>query len=130
MSITLSDGVTTLPLNHVLWVNRSSDRAAGNERRTLGGRLVIQRLVGRSVQDIVLEARLESGRMYGWFLGAQIPQLEAWRDAGTPLTLNYDGEIRAGIIPLGGIDIEPVFLHSTTIDPAARCAGTLTIKER
>jgi len=128
--ITLSDGTTTMTLHHVLWINRSSDRAAGREIRTMGGRLVVQRLVGPSMQDIILEARLDGNRMYGWWLGSQLPQLEAWRDAGTPLVLNYDGDIRSCMIPLNGIEIEPVLQYSKTIAADSKCAGTLKLKER
>ena len=128
--ITLSDGTTTLTLNHVLWPNRSRDKALGSERVTMGGRLVVQRLVSPAGQDIVLEARRDGSHLAGWFVWSQVQQLMVWRDAGTSLTLDYDNDIRLCSIPLGGIDIEPIIPYSRNIDSAAKCAGTLTLKER
>lgn len=127
--ITLSDGTVTLTLYHLLWQGRTADKSAGSERVTLGNRLVVQRLAGAAGQEIVLEARREGSGLLGWFLGSQLSQLEAWRDAGTTLTLNYDNDVRPCMIPLGGVNIDPVLLRSNAIDAAARCAGTLTLKE-
>lgn len=128
LMITLTDGTTTLTLNHLLWPNRSRARAFGSERQTFG-RLCVQRLAGSAGGDIILEARREGKNLLGWFVWSQVQQLMLWRDNGTSLTLNYDNDIRIGIIPMDGIEIEPVFLRSKTIDPAAKCAGVLIIKE-
>ncbi len=128
--ITLSDGVTTLTLNHILWPNRGLGAgAAGSERVTLGNRLVVQRLTGSAGREIILEARLDGSHLKGWWLWSQVGQLELWRDLGTTLTLNYDGEIRRGVVPLDGIDIAPVFSRSTTPVPGDLCAGVLKIHE-
>lgn len=126
--VTLSDGTTTLTLNHVLWPNRSRNRVAGYDRSTLGGRLVSLRLpLGGG--EIRLEARRDDG-LRGWFTWSQVEQLMSWRDNSTPLTLVYDGESRSCLIPVGGIDIEPVLSYSRAILADAKCAGTLLLKER
>lgn len=128
--ITLSDGTTTLTLHHVLWTNRGQQPGvAGSERVTLGGRLVVDRLPVKAGREIILEARLDGNMLNGWFWWSQFAQLEAWRDAGTTLILDYDGEVRSAIIPLSGIEISPVFLRSNEPEPDTRCAGTLTLIE-
>lgn len=128
--ITLTDGTTTITLNHVLWTNRGSQPGAkGQERVTLGNRLAVDRFAGTAGREITLEARLDGSYLKGWFLWSQLSQLEIWRDAGTTLILDYDDEIRTGVIPRSGIDISPVFLRSNEPDPATKCAGTLTIIE-
>jgi hypothetical protein len=129
MSITLSDGTTTLTLNHVLWSNRSADQVAGSERVTIGGRLVSQRLATRAGREIILEARLEGNSLRGWFTGTQVAKFKQWRDNATTLTLTYDTTVRSAVIPLSGISIEPVLPRSTAIDGADICAGTLTLLE-
>lgn len=129
MSITLSDGTTTLTLKHLLWSNRSADQVAGSERVTLGGRLVTQRLATRTGREIVLEARLDGNSLRGWFTGSQVAQLKTWRNNATTLTLTYDTTVRSAVIPLAGIAIEPVLPRSTAIDGADICAGTLTLLE-
>jgi len=128
--ITLSDGTATITLHHLLWTNRGQQPGAkGQERVTLGNRLAVDRLAGTAGREIVLEARLDGNLLKGWFEWSQLPQLEAWRDAGTTLILDYDGEVRAGIIPLAGVDISPVFLRSNEPDSGTKCAGTLIIIE-
>lgn len=127
--ITLSDGTITLTLNHLLWTNRSRDKALGRERVTMGGGMYCQRYGFATGQDIILEARLQGSGLLGWFSWDQVLQLMLWRDAATRLVLTYDTEVRSCVIPLSGIDIEPVFSRSRSIDPAARCSGTLSLKE-
>lgn len=126
--ITLSDGIVTLTLYHLIWRNRVRDKAAGSERATFG-RLVVQRLAISAGQEIVLESVADGEKYRGWFLWSQVSQLEAWRDAGTPLTLNYEGEIRHGVITLGGVNIRQVIEHSKTPGATEIGTGTLTIKE-
>ena len=133
MSISLTDGITSLTLHQLLWPNRSDDQVAGSERVTIGGRLVVQRLASRAGREIVLEARLDGNSLRGWFTGAQIEQFKLWRDSGATLTLTFDTVTRSCVIPLSGISIEPVLQRSQGVpsDVAAAqiCAGTLTLLE-
>jgi len=128
MIIPLTDGIVTVNLHHIIWTNRSQDRARGSERATFG-RLVVQRLAGPTNQDIILEAKVDGNRLSGWFLWSQVAQLAAWRDDGSILTLTYDTETRSVMIPLGGLSIEPLRQYSKTPAGDEICAGTLTLKE-
>jgi len=127
--ITLSDGITTLTLLGLLRTNHSRASAAGSERPTLGGRLIIQRLNVAAGQEIILEARLSGNSLQGRFLWSQVIQLKAWRDAGTILTLTYDSQTTACMIPLAGIEIEPIRQFAKIPAADALCAGTLIIQE-
>jgi len=130
--ITLSDGAITLDLHHLLWTNRlQAPHAAGSERPTLSGCLIITRQSGGagSESTIILESVLDGNRLRGWFTWSQGLQLAAWRDSGAILTLSYDGEIRTVVIPLSGIDITPTSLRSTTPGAGALCTGKLTLIE-
>jgi hypothetical protein len=128
--ITLTDGTTTLTLNHVLWTNRAqASGVSGSEQVTLGGRLVVTRGPGPAGRQIILAAQLEGKNMRGWFTWAQVEQFMIWRDSGTTLVLNYNGEIRAAMIPLSGIDITPVIQASTAPAAGTICAGTLSMIE-
>jgi len=128
--ITLTAGGTTLTLNHVLWTDRAQGPgAAGSERVTLGGRLVVQRLSSAAGRSITIEAVVDGNHLKGWFAWSQVQQLMAWRDAGTTITADYDGEVRSAIIPLTGIDLAPLFPRSNEPLPDTRCVGTLTMIE-
>lgn len=127
--ITLSDGATTITLFHLLWTNRSRNKALGSEQVTLGNTLVVERMVGSAGRKIILESRLEGNLLSGWFTWQQVEQLMLWRDNGSNLILTYDSDVRACMIPMDGIDIEPVFHRSKSIDQAATCAGILTLYE-
>jgi hypothetical protein len=72
---------------------------------------------------------MDGSRLRGWFTWDQVEQLMLWRDAGTSLTLTYDTEIRSVVVPLTGVNIEPVVQHSKTPAADAICAGTLTLYE-
>lgn len=129
MSITLSDGATTLTLNQLLWSDRNRTMAVGREQMTLGGSMHIQRMSVSAGTEIVLDARLSGGSLRGWFVWGQVGQLRSWRDAATVLTLVYDSDSRTVIIPLDGIDITPIKDQSITITDTALCAGSLTLFE-
>lgn len=124
--ISVTDGTTTLTLNGLLWTNRSGGRTAGSDRRTFG-RLVVQRLEGGNTKEITLESRLDGNNLQGWYTWAQAKQLMTWRDNGTALTLIYDTETYRGVIPIGGIDIQPVISYSRTIPDTDKCFGTTII---
>lgn len=128
--ITLTDGSTVLTLNHILWPNRAqSPGVGGSEQLTIGGRLNVQRAGGSGGREISLVASLSGDSLRGWWTWSQVVQLMAWRDAGTTLTLSYDGETRTGVIPISGIDISPVRQTSNAPGTDQICAGTLTIVE-
>lgn len=125
----LTDGIVSLDFKGLTWSDRSRDGAAGSERVTLGLRLVPQRLVGSAGKSITIEAKFDSSRLRGCFYFSQLPQLKAWRDNATTLTLIFDTEIRTVMIPLGGINIEPVRQYDRTPLNDEVCAGTLGLLE-
>ncbi len=128
--ITLSDGATTLSFKGLTWSDRSRDKALGNERVTMGLRVVTQRLVGSAGKPITLEAKFDGGRLKGWYTFAQVDQLMAWRDNAVTLTLVFDNDTRFGVIPLGGLEnIEPVRQFDKTPGSDEVCAGKLIILE-
>jgi len=125
----LTDGVTSIEAKGVVWSDRSRDNAAGSERVTLGMRLVAQRLYGGAGKPITIEAKLDGSRLLGCFYFSQLPQLKTWRDAATPLTMTFDTEIRTVVIPLGGINLEPVRQYDRTPTGDEPCSGTLNLLE-
>lgn len=127
--ITISDGLTTLAFRGLTWTDRSRDKSMGGEQVTLGMCLISHRLLGSAGKSITLEAKFEGNTLRGWYTFKQVDQLMTWRDLGTPLTLVFDTETRFGVIPLGGIDIEPVRQFDKTPGAEEVCAGTLTILE-
>jgi len=126
--ITITDGSTTIILNHVLWQNRDTDNSAGSDRRTFGG-IVSQRLAG-SWGSIILESILDGTTLRGWFTWAQVRQLKLWRDSAAKLTLNYAGDVRNVLIAIAGIVINPVIIRSTEPQDTDKCAGSLTLLQR
>jgi len=127
--MTLGDGVTNIVLNHLIWTNRSRDNSSGSSRVTLGGRLVINRLVVTAGKEIILESVVDGNRLRGWFTWGQVEQFKLWRDAATQLILVYDTETRYVMIPLGGVNVEPFVQYSKNPAADTICAGTLTLIE-
>lgn len=81
--------------------------SAGSERRTFGA-LAVQRL-DMGVQDtLTLLAERSGNKLYGYFIHEQIEHFRAVRDAGTAVPfVYYDLSIQV-VIPIGGIQVEPV----------------------
>jgi len=126
---TLSDGVTTITLHHLIWLNRSRDNAAGSSQVTLGGRLVIRRIPVTAGKEILLGSVADGNRLRGWFTWDQVDQFKIWRDNGTTLTMVYDTETRRVTIPLGGVSVEPFVQYSKTPGAEDIGTGTLTLTE-
>lgn len=83
--------------------------AAGSEIETLGGGLVIQRLVsGGGTRTISLEAYYVDGRLYGQFTLDQIRAIRALRDSGTVVEFNYHGTTHQVVVPMGKLDVQPL----------------------
>jgi len=127
--MTLSDGITSIVLNHLIWTNRSRDNSSGSSQVTLGGRLVVRRLAITAGKEIILESVVDGNRLRGWFTWDQVEQFKLWRDAATRLVLIYDTDTRYVMIPLGGINVEPFVKYSRTPAADTICVGTLTLIE-
>ncbi len=104
-----------------------SSLAAGSERRTLGQRLVVQRRVMPAPDLITLTAVRDGNGLYGYFTHAQIGQFREFRDAGDAVLFYYHGTEMMVVIPVGGIQVEPVFRRT---DPPADLpyVGTITLR--
>lgn len=124
---TLSDGTTTIALNHVIWTNRKNGaRVPGSEHRTLGGVTIVQRLNGVGVPEIILEGILDGQKVKGYFLWSDACQFEIWRDEGSSLKLKYDGEEHNVIIPMDGVNMRLIFPRCNPKN-SAKCVGTLRL---
>jgi hypothetical protein len=127
---TLTDGITTIDLNSILWTNMHlTPRAAGSQNVTLGNRLVVAILPGAAGQEIILSTGPDANRLKGRWLYSDLVQLRTWADTAVTVTLTYGGIVRRAIVSRTGIDIQPVFQKSSTPSSTAKCAGTLTLNE-
>lgn len=124
MAITL--GAVTLN-DHISWRGyHNSPGVPGSEASTLGGRTVINRLIGNTT-DIVLECIEEDDIRKGYFLSPELTSLRAYRDAGTTIVLDYHGEQVNVIIRSSGINVEKVLWQSVN-DDTEKYLGTITLK--
>lgn len=124
MTITL--GAVTLN-DHISWRGyHNSPGVPGSEASTLGGRTVINRLIGNTT-DIVLECIEEDNIRKGYFLSPELTSLRAYRDAGTTIVLDYHGEQVNVIIRSSGINVEKVLWQSVN-DDTEKYLGTITLK--
>jgi len=123
MSITLG-GVS---LNdHVSWRGRFNQSiVSGNERVTLGGKVIPQRGPAGTA-EIVLEAIEEDDIRKGYFTQAQLTSLEAFRQSGETISLNYHGETINVKIKIDGFAVEKT-LWQSTFTANERYIGTITL---
>ena len=124
MTITL--GAVTLN-EHISWRGyHNSPGVPGSEASTLGGRTVINRLIGNTT-DIVLECIEEDNIRKGYFLSLELTSLRSYRDAGTTIVLDYHGEQVNVVIKSSGINVEKVLWQSVN-DDTEKYLGTITLK--
>lgn len=90
--------------------------ALGNERLTLGGSLVVQRLVSSSVAQLTLTAVRDGNGLYGRFLRSQVQAIRALADTGTAVPFIYNGFTCSVVVALDGVNLEMIG-HRT--DPPA-----------
>lgn len=124
MAITL--GAVTLN-QHISWRGyHNTPGVPGSEASTLGGRTVVNRLVGNTT-DIVLECIEEDNVRKGYFLKPTLDSLRVYRDAGTTIVLSYHGESVDVIIKNTGINVEKVLWQSEN-DNTEKYIGSITLK--
>jgi hypothetical protein len=121
--------VGTVTLNqHISWRGYHNNPAVpGSEASTLGGRIVVNRLLGNNTTDVVLEAIEEDNIRKGYFTKPVLDDLRTYRDAGTPVTVNYHGETFVGVIRVKGIQVEKV-LWQSEYDDEEKYIGSITFK--
>lgn len=124
MTITL--GAVSLN-QHISWRGYYNDpEVAGSEDATMGGRLVVNRLLA-SNRDIVLEAIEEENVRKGYFLKADLDAIKAYRDAGTKITLDYHGDQVDVVIKTDGINVEKA-LWKSEFDATEKWIGSITCR--
>jgi hypothetical protein len=124
MTITL--GAVTLN-QHISWVGRYDQGAAGSENVTLLGRTVVNRLAG-DTQDIILEAREEDNVRKGYFIKADLDTIAGYRDAGTEVVLSYHGDSYNVVVKADGINVRKA-LWQSEFDATEKWIGTITLKK-
>ena len=125
MTITLG----TVTLNqHISWRGRFNDaKSSGQERSTIGGRTIVDRLLIGTPDFIVLEAIEEDDIRKGYFLKADLDALCVYRDNGTIISLSYHNDVYLVVIPIDGIRVEKTIWQSEfTADE--KYIGSITLK--
>lgn len=124
MTITL--GAVTLN-QHVSWRGYFNDGIPGEERRTLGNRLIVSRLSPSDGHDIILEAIEEDNIRKGYFTHQQLQQLNIYKRTGEVIVLNYHNVIFNVVIIHNGINVEKTLWKSENSSDD-RYIGTISMK--
>ncbi len=124
MTITLG----SIPINkHVsLRGYHNSPGVPGSEASTLGGRTVVNRLIGNTT-DIILECVEQENVRKGYFLNQTLIAIRSYRDAGTTIQLDYHGEVFNVVVKTNGVSVEKALWKSEN-DDTEKYIGTITLK--
>lgn len=126
MTITL--GILTLN-QHVSWRGRFANAFPGQERITLGGKVIVDRLLtgNQAGSDIMLEAIEEDNIRKGYFTQAQLEQIEIYKNSGETIILGYHGVNIPVVVKHDGVYVEKTLWQSTyTADE--RYVGSIGLK--
>lgn len=112
--------------DHLSWTSRyNTAKVSGSEVGTLGGRLIVTRAV-KDFEEITLEAIEEDNVRKGYFTGAQIAALVAFRDSAAIVELNYHGEVKNVMILVNGIRVKKT-LWKSVFEDDDRYVGSVTV---
>lgn len=111
----ISLGALVLDANLQIPNLNAAPAVAGSERRTLGGRLVVQRL-SPGGGELLLTAVLDGQRIYGYFTTSQVQSIRALADSGEEVTLLYNEQSIQVVVALDGVNLVP---YGNRTDPPA-----------